>query len=301
MDIFHNFLYIPIFNLLIVFYRTFGDLGIALILIAVLSRLITIPITNRQLKSTEKNKEYQSKLSQLKKTYKNNQKRLEEETMKLHSEYLPGQLGGCLPMILQLLFFVQIFNVLNNLFQKGVVAFNEVAYDFVGRFPEGAEINRSFLGGIIDLGKSASTAMTELGLEKIVQVLPYLILVVFVIISQYYSSRILTGTNQAKKKEEEKSKMKDRDKKDEPDAEEMTQLVNQQMSLFLPVMIGIFSYNSPAGLALYWTIQSSFVIIQTLISKRKEVADVLQKFLKRFTSQDANTNKKDGEQKAKTK
>ncbi|WP_042224343.1 membrane protein insertase YidC [Oceanobacillus manasiensis] len=41
------------------------------------------------------------------------------------------------------------------------------------------------------------------------------------------------------------------------------------MGYLSPIMIGIFSLNSPAALPLYWSVGGAFLIIQTLIAKKK--------------------------------
>lgn len=41
------------------------------------------------------------------------------------------------------------------------------------------------------------------------------------------------------------------------------------MGYLSPIMIGIFSFNSPAALPLYWSVGGAFLIIQTIIAKKK--------------------------------
>lgn len=41
------------------------------------------------------------------------------------------------------------------------------------------------------------------------------------------------------------------------------------MGYLSPIMIGIFSFSSPAALPLYWSVGGAFLIIQTLIAKKK--------------------------------
>lgn len=41
------------------------------------------------------------------------------------------------------------------------------------------------------------------------------------------------------------------------------------MGYLSPIMIGIFSLNSPAALPLYWSVGGAFLIIQTIIAKKK--------------------------------
>jgi len=121
--------YQPTFNLLIVLYEFLGsNLGWAIIIIAVLSRLITFPLTKKQIKLAEKSKEMQKKIEKVKKKYKKNEDKMNEELMKIQSKYLPSQLGGCLPIIILLVLLIQVRAGIVNLVDQGWHAFNEVAY-----------------------------------------------------------------------------------------------------------------------------------------------------------------------------
>lgn len=262
MDITVLLLYQPIFNLMVFFYRLFGEnLGIAIILIALLSRLITIPIIIRQRKSMIKNQEFTEKMKTIKDKHKNNKEEHDKELMALQSEYLPGQLAGCLPLILQLIFFINVYNVIFNLVQKGPTAFNSVAYPFISAFSEGYQLNYSFLG-FFDLSKFPSNFVSE-GLSFV----PYVILMVLVGLTQYYSMKITM--NMAKPAETDKSEKKDQKKaKDakgnaasEDFAEILQQSTKQTMVLF-PILYTFLAFNFQAGLSLYWIVQSGFVIIQ---------------------------------------
>lgn len=128
--------YEPIFNALILLYNYVGNLGLAILLIAFLSRLITFPLTNKQIKSAGKSQEFQKKMKSLRKKYKNNQEKLTKEMAKLQAEFLPGQLGGCLNLIFAIILLFQIRSVVINLFNQGVHAFNKVAYAESLKFPE---------------------------------------------------------------------------------------------------------------------------------------------------------------------
>jgi len=73
MDITITLLYQPIFNLMVIFYRFFSEnLGVAIILIALISRLITVPIIIRQRKSMIKSREFSEKMKGIKEKHKNN-------------------------------------------------------------------------------------------------------------------------------------------------------------------------------------------------------------------------------------
>ncbi len=264
-------LYDLVFNVLIVLYRFFGEnLGLALIALAIVSRLVVLPFTLKQIKNIDKNKEFQKKYEAIKKKYKSNKEVQAQELAKLQAQYLPGQLSGCLTLILQLLLLIQINYVIHNLLKYGAAAFNEIAYGTVGKLSAGHEISLNFLG--INLGKSAS----NVGVTNFEKSWPYLLIALVLVVSQYYSMKLFTNTTP---KKEESAKKKKADPNETPSFSEVFQDTNRQMMVFFPVLIGFFSLNYSSGLSLYFATTSLFVIIQQGIMKRKELTE---KFRSRF-------------------
>ncbi len=183
------------FNLLVVFYRLLGEnLGLAIIVFTLFVRFLTLPFAIRQVRSAKKNQEFQSKYKEVQSKHKEDRDTQMKELGKLQAEYLPGQLGGCLPMILNILFFFQVFFVINNILpHSGVAAdfgtkvFNSINYSFVPDFSDGYVINTDFIG--INLGKSAS----GIGLGNLAEVWPYLVLIILVGITTFISGRVTAG------------------------------------------------------------------------------------------------------------
>jgi len=273
MDIFSILFYQPIYNVLIVLYRLFSEnLGLAIIVVAILSRLITLPITLRQIEMGEKNQKLSQDLKAIQEKYKDDKQKQTEEMAKMQSQFMTGMLGGCLPLIVQFIFLINILNVIRNIFEQGVAGFNQVAYPFVATFAEGQVISPNFLG--IDLNLSAN----HFGFSDLSVVWPYVALALLVGVSQYVSSKIMMGMKKNKdlKSEEVKesdTKRKKKKKKVEEAAKpedfgEIMQKTTKQMLLLFPILITFSSLSFPAGLSLYWTVQSAFVIIQQFIVDR---------------------------------
>lgn len=293
-----GFLYIEplynfVYNVLIILYRALGnDLGLALIAIAILSRLIMVPFTVRQLKNVDKNKEFQKKYEEIKEKFSKDKERQTQELAKLQGQYLPGQLSGCFTIILQLLLLIQINHVIRNLFKNGTVGFNEIAYGFVGKFADGAEFDITFLSDLLNLGKSAN----DIGVGDFGRSWPYLVIAAFLVITQFFSMRIMTALSPKKKKDKTPSK-RDKDAKkgkekgedDVPSFGEVFQDTNQQMMMFFPLMLGFFSLNYPSGLSLYFATTSLFVIIQQGILKRDKIEQLIKR---RFGKKDIDKKNK---------
>jgi YidC/Oxa1 family membrane protein insertase len=46
--------------------------------------------------------------------------------------------------------------------------------------------------------------------------------------------------------------------------------MQQRMFMFMPVIFVVFCYNYASGLALYWTVQNLFTIVQLMITNRNK-------------------------------
>ncbi len=285
-------LYNLVFNVLVFLYRLSGEnLGLALILIAFLSRLIIYPFTKRQIQNAEKSKEFQKLYEQIKEKYKKDKERQTQELAKLQAKYLPGQLSGCLTMIIQLVLLIQINYVIRNLLNYGAKAFNEIAYPFIDKFPEAYKFNVIFLHNKLNLGFSAK----DVGITNFSNSWPYLLIALFLVLTQYFSIKILSGSSVPKEIKTKKTKKND----DEvPSFSEVFQNTNKQMFMFFPILIGIFSLNYYSGLSLYFAATSLFVIIQQGIIKRKELIKIIQnKYFVNKEGQARPKNINDGKEK----
>lgn len=172
MDIFHNLFYVPIFNLLMFLYQLFAqNLGLAIIGVALVAKLVTLPLSRMQIKSAEKNREFQSRTNEIKKKFKNDKEKLSQELARLQAEYLPGQLGGCLNLIIIIVLLIQVRNVVVNLVNQGVHAFNQVAYSESVKLPEDSvafRLPEGFAYGLHEL-KYKVTASNGVSIDKTIR------------------------------------------------------------------------------------------------------------------------------------
>jgi YidC/Oxa1 family membrane protein insertase len=85
---------------------------LSIVLLVVLMRLIMVPLFIKQRNSMMKMQSHMPQLQEIRKKYKNDKQRLNEETMKFYKENGINPLGGCLPLVAQLPVFWALFNVL---------------------------------------------------------------------------------------------------------------------------------------------------------------------------------------------
>jgi YidC/Oxa1 family membrane protein insertase len=86
--------------------------GLSIVFLVLLIRLCLVPLFIKQVHAQRKMAQHAPQLQELRKKYKNDKQRLNEETMKFYKENGVNPLAGCLPMIPQMIVFFALFNVL---------------------------------------------------------------------------------------------------------------------------------------------------------------------------------------------
>ena len=105
---------VPILRGLQFVYRFIPNYGVAIILLTLFIRLILYPLQHKSFKSMKKMQLIQPELAKIKEKYKEDPKRVQQETMALFKRAGANPLGGCLPLLLQMPVFFAYFKVLGN-------------------------------------------------------------------------------------------------------------------------------------------------------------------------------------------
>jgi len=131
-------------------YAFVPNYGVAIILLTILVRVVTTPLTMRQMRSMERMRAVQPQLKEIQEKFKDDRQKQSEEMMRLYRKEKVNPLGGCLPMLLQLPVFIGLFYAL-----RGSIELRQAP----------------FFGWIVDL--SAPEALFEIpGIGIPVRVLP---------------------------------------------------------------------------------------------------------------------------------
>jgi YidC/Oxa1 family membrane protein insertase len=129
-------------------YNVIPNYGIVLIIFSILVKLLLHPLTKKQFASTQNMQQAQPQVAALKEKYKDDPKRLNEETMKLYKELGINPLGGCLPLLIQMPILIAMFNLFRTTIELRGAAFKGLEFwiadlslpDTVGTFM-GFDIN----------------------------------------------------------------------------------------------------------------------------------------------------------------
>ena len=91
-----------------------GNYGIAIILFALLIKIVLYPLTKKSFESMAAMRELQPEMKALQEKYKEDPKKQQEETLKLFKKAKVNPLGGCLPNLLQLPVLVTLWKFFQN-------------------------------------------------------------------------------------------------------------------------------------------------------------------------------------------
>lgn len=226
--IYNNFQTVPVF-------AQIGAYGLAIIALTIGIRLALSPLQQFQLVTQRKSMLEQRKLApqvaELRKKFKKDGVRLNQEMQKLYAEHginpLAG-LVGCLPLIVQLPILTALY------------------YVFTG-FAHGAKVPAHFLF-IPNLNDNPNHhLMLTLPIFGIgIPVLAYLVFPLLAAVTTFVQTKMLQMPPAPNPTEQELQ----------------TQQMQKMMVWMSPLMIGYFALNVPAGLGLYWFIGNCVGIIQ---------------------------------------
>ena len=107
------FLTRPIFSFLEFIFHYVGSFGVAILLLTVCVRLAFFPIANKQYESMTKMKKVQPLMEDLRKRFKDDPAKQQQEIMALYQRETVNPLAGCLPILLQIPVFFSLYKVLS--------------------------------------------------------------------------------------------------------------------------------------------------------------------------------------------
>jgi YidC/Oxa1 family membrane protein insertase len=88
--------------------------GASIIMLTVCVRLAILPLTFKQVRSMQDLQRLQPEMKRIQERFKEDRQRMNQEMMKLYQEHKVNPLGSCLPILLQLPFFISLFYLLRG-------------------------------------------------------------------------------------------------------------------------------------------------------------------------------------------
>jgi len=199
--------------------------GFAIILFTIAIRLITLPLSLKQVRSMKATQELQPQLQELQKKHGKDKEKLSKAQMELYKEAGINPLGGCLPMLIQMpiLFgmYGALYKLTDNLDLGGFLWIPDLA--FPGR------------------GEGISWLFPFPPAMGWGPALAYLVLPILTVITQVVVQRMTQTT--AKSQDPQQGMM-------------------SNMMMIMPLFFGYITLQVPAGLTLYWVVSNIFSVVQ---------------------------------------
>ena len=106
-----EYILLPLFNFLHLFIPNYG---FVIVVFSLIIKIVVYPLTKQSYQSMKKMQLLQPKIAEIKEKYKEDQQRMNKETMKLYQTYGVNPAGGCLPMLLQMPIFVALWGLFRS-------------------------------------------------------------------------------------------------------------------------------------------------------------------------------------------
>ena len=219
-DLWNTLFFDPILNGLVVLYSVlFHNFGLTIIAFTIIVRLVTLPMTIKQLKTTRAMNALQPKLRELQKKYAKDREKLAQEQMRLYKEAGVSPMGCVMPMLIQLPIWIALYQAIIRVLPtspQGLLDLSRHLYSWsvVNRM---VPLNENFLW--LKLSQPDPSP---------------LILPLLVAASMWAQQKMITS----------------------PTSDPRQASMNRYMLWFMPALFGWFTLKFPSGLALYWVVSN---------------------------------------------
>ncbi len=99
---------------LVFFYGLLGDYGLAIIMLTIVVRVITLPLSLKQTSTTRAMQALAPERKKLEDKHKDDKEKLNQEMMELYKKHKINPLSGCLPLLIQFPVLIAVFQVLRD-------------------------------------------------------------------------------------------------------------------------------------------------------------------------------------------
>jgi len=202
--------------------------GWAIIAFTVIVKLVTLPLSFSQMRSTRAMQALQPELQALQKKYAKDRETLSQKQLELYREAGVNPMGGCLPLIIQYPVLIGLYSALYRLAGLGELVGQRFFWIPDLSFPD-AEVGTSWLG-------QAWQA------KDWIQLVTYLSLPILLVVTQIVVQKMTTSA-QATSGDQQQGMM-------------------NQMMLVMSVMFGWITLGVPSALALYWVVSNLLSLVQ---------------------------------------
>ncbi len=264
---FNEFIFRPIFNLMLFLYNLVGDFGLAVLLFAIIIKSLLYPFLKSQLIQAKKMRDLKPELKKIKKKAKGDKQLEYLMTMNLYKQNGVKMSKSFVVALIQLPIFIAMFQVIRFSISN-LEVISKQAYSFIKTLPRIAEvinnpdIFKPTFFGIIDLSK------VPFSFDKSLQG----VLAIIILLAAAYVQRMamksysMTNTDDKRKLKDVLNEAADGR---EPDQSEVNDIMMNKMNNIMPIML-LFSFGFVfCGLSFYSLITGSITLLQRKIIMSK--------------------------------
>ncbi|NLP15134.1 MAG: YidC/Oxa1 family membrane protein insertase [Clostridium sp.] len=267
---------------------SFGSYGLAIILFTLLVKVLLLPLTVKQYRSSAKLREIQPLIQEIQRKYKNDKEKQTQEMMKIYQEHNCSPTGGCFTSLIQLPILFSLLYVVRSPLTYMFNMTKEQITDLItaSGLPEDIatksgywQMDVALKSGKLDMIENFGIFDMNLGIVPKLNpfgdpatYLPLLFLVIFAVVTTYLSTKVMMNLTQGNINNPAQNSSKDPKSKS---AEDMSASMTKSMMFIAPVMTAFISFQAPAALVLYWLTNNVFQMLQQyfihkVILKKKE-------------------------------
>ncbi|GMH70536.1 hypothetical protein TrRE_jg11268, partial [Triparma retinervis] len=206
-----------------------GAWGWSIVLLTVLIKVATYPLSYTQIESTAKMQNLQPQIKAIQAKYQSNPEVMNQKIASIYQDNEVNPLAGCVPSLIQLPVFIGLYRAVTELAKQDLM---EESFLWLPNL-EGPTYGADPAHGSDWILKNWDGLTPTLGWPT---TLSYLAIPVLLVVSQSISQQLLQPP-----------------KSDDPNAPDTSAILK-----FLPLLIGWFSLNVPAALGVYW-VANNFV------------------------------------------
>jgi YidC/Oxa1 family membrane protein insertase len=246
-----SWLFTPIFQglflALVILYRLFGDIGLAIVALTIVIRLLLVPVFRVQIVSQRRIQLLQPELRAIQQKYRGDRTRINQGQMELYKQRGVNPASGCLPALLTLVLLIPMYSV----FSQGLTA------------PDISSMLRIFGVQVIDIACQApgttqpcidptvhwlpdpsTGGLLQANRPEIIYTIPGInfglsLLALISALLQLIQTRMMT-----------------------PRTTDPSALAQPRAFLILPIFSIFYGSFLPAGLFIYWIVTTIFSIVQ---------------------------------------
>lgn len=222
----------PILILMNKIYKYVENYAIAIIIVTIIFKIITIPLINKSYYSMKKMKELNPQIELIKEKYKNDATSLQKETMNIYRRNNINPLSTVIPILIQIPLFFALYKVFSNAFElygsNGFLWIKDLSE------PEGLSFLNLF-------------GLLNFNLPNFLNIGPLSLVMGLTTYIQQKTTPSATG-NSSVKTEMEKTQ--------------------ESVMNFMPIFLTFISSSFPSGLLIYWIVSNTISILHQIFFKK---------------------------------